>query len=88
MTSIRFDPCREEVEPIGPVRRWEALGVLGLVLSLVVLGQPTLARASTGTVSGKIQWTDAQGHIHPVRGALVQFYDGNGNFLGTSTNTE
>ena len=46
-------------------------------------GQPTAARseqldsgveAATGTVSGTILWTDAEGNQHPVRGALVQFY--------------
>lgn len=45
-------------------------------------------QVASGTVSGTILWTDFDHQPHPVRGALVQFFDGNANFLGVNTATD
>jgi Carboxypeptidase regulatory-like domain len=62
-------------------------GGLARPASVVVSPDVGIA-AATGTVSGTILWTDFEGHTHPVRGALVQFFDGNNAYLGVSTATD
>lgn len=50
-------------------------------------GAAPAPRAASGTVSGTVQWKDFQGNTHPIRRALVEFYDGNGVYLGAFTGT-